>query len=51
MKARDISPVAVRMPPELKKWIQEKAQEDQRSMNFMVVQLLEKAKKIEELAA
>jgi len=38
------------MPPELREWIQKKAEQDQRSMNFMIVRLLEKARKIEEMA-
>lgn len=51
MKTRDIKPIGVRMPPELKDWIKKKAANEQRSMNFTIVAMLEKAKKIEEMAA
>ena len=51
MKVREISPTGVRMPPELKEWIQKKAAEDHRSMNYMIVRMLEKARKIEEMSA
>jgi predicted HicB family RNase H-like nuclease len=40
MKVRDVTPVGVRMPPEIKEALKEKAKEEGRSLNSEIVQRL-----------
>lgn len=40
----------VRMPESLKAWLQDKAEEHERSMNWMIVRMLENTRKTEERA-
>lgn len=37
--------VVVRMPVDLRDWLKQKAEEDRRSVNFMTLELLEKARR------
>lgn len=46
--AREMPQINIRMPNELKTWIQKRAERDERSMNWVVVKLIEKAKTEEE---
>lgn len=45
MKARDIAPLGIRLPPEIKEKLKEKAREEGRSLNSEVVQRLIKSLK------
>ncbi len=40
--------VVVRMPVDLRDWLKQKAEEDRRSVNFMTLELLEKARREEQ---
>lgn len=40
--------VALRIPSELKEWVQNRAERAERSMNWVIVKLIEKAKQEEE---
>lgn len=37
--------VVVRMPVDLRDWLKQKAEEDRRSVNFMTLELLERARR------
>lgn len=43
--------VKVRLPKELKDWVREKAEKDQRSQTYILVKLVEEAKNREQAAA
>ncbi|WP_329958725.1 Arc family DNA-binding protein [Pluralibacter gergoviae] len=45
MKVRDIAPLGIRLPPEVKEKLKEKAREEGRSLNSEVVQRLIKSLK------
>ena len=40
--------VVVRMPVDLRDWLKQKAEEDRRSVNFMTLELLEKARRADQ---
>lgn len=42
MKQRDISPFGLRMPPEMKAWLERKAAEEDRSQNWLLVKIIGK---------
>ncbi|HEY1998796.1 Arc family DNA-binding protein [Paraburkholderia sp.] len=50
MKTNQIAPLGVRMPPELKDHLKEKASENRRSLNSEVVCRLEESVKAEQIA-
>lgn len=39
-----MTPFGLRMPQELKNWVQEQAEQTERSMNWVIVKLLQQAK-------
>lgn len=51
MAEKERPQVKVRISRELKDWLDQKAKTDQRSLSFVVERAIEKAKKIEEMAA
>lgn len=40
--------VALRIPPDLKEWVQKRADRAERSMNWTIIKIIESAKKEEE---
>jgi len=49
MKQREITPFGLRLPPNLKAWVQVKAKSDDRSLNWVLVKLVEEAKARDEM--
>lgn len=45
---RSISPFGLRMPPDLRQWIEEEAEKNRRSMNSEIVWRLEELRRQEE---
>lgn len=49
MKQREIPPFGLRLPPNLREWVQVKAKSDERSQNWFLVKLVEEAKARDEM--
>ncbi|MGV8987821.1 MAG: toxin-antitoxin system HicB family antitoxin [Cypionkella sp.] len=47
MDLQRLAPFGLRMPPDLKAWVMEEAQRQDRSVNNLIVQLLKGAKEAE----
>ena len=43
LKQRDINPFGLRMQPGLRKWLDEKAKQEDRSLNWLVCKILKEA--------
>ncbi len=46
-KTSHVTPFGLRMTPDLKKWIKARAASEDRSQHYVIIQLLESAKKAE----
>jgi len=42
MRQRDINPFGLRMPPEMKEWVEAKAAKEERSQNWLLLKIIEK---------
>ncbi len=50
MKAKEKPQIKIRITPELKEWLDQKAKREQRSLNFVAEEAIAKAKQLEEAA-
>lgn len=42
MKQREIKPFGLRMPPEVKAWIESQAEKEERSQNWLLVKIIKR---------
>lgn len=44
MKARDIPPFGLRLPPSLKEWVEQQSEKEERSQNWLLTKIVQEAK-------